>query len=135
MTFEEIEDDMAFLDAWEDRYAHIIDLGKTLPVLEDNEKNDITKVRGCASQVWIVPAFDNGRFHFRGESDAMIVQGLIFILLALYNDKTADEILAIDAIKAFESLGLSAHLSAQRSNGLKSMVERIQQLANDAKSA
>ena len=114
------------LDDWEDRYRYIIDLGKELEPLSEAEHADANKVRGCASQVWLVsePGAD-GALHYRGDSDAHIVRGLIAILLRLYSDRRPDEILGFDANAAYEHLGLAGALSAQRSNGLFSMVERI----------
>lgn len=134
MSLETITSDFAFLDDWEDRYRYVIELGRALPPLDDAEKTDLTKVRGCASQVWLVADqnSDTGRFEFRGESDAHIVQGLIAILLAVYNDKTAAEILKTDAHAAFAELGLNEHLTPQRSNGLKSMINRIRAIAEAA---
>ena len=114
------------LDDWEDRYRYIIDLGRELEPLSEAEHDDANKVRGCASQVWLVtePGAD-GAVHYRGDSDAHIVRGLIAILLRLYSDRRPQEILSFDANAAYERLGLAGALSAQRSNGLFSMVERI----------
>lgn len=131
MSIDAIQADFEFLDEWEDRYRYVIELGRELPALSDADKNDQTKVRGCASQVWLVTERDvsgdgaDPVLKFRGESDAMIVQGLIAILLAIYNGKPATEIAAIDAHAIFAGLGLNDHLTPQRSNGLKSMIERI----------
>ena len=114
------------LDDWEDRYRYIIDLGRELEPLSEAEHDDANKVRGCASQVWLVTDPEaGGRLHFRGDSDAHIVRGLIAILLRLYSDRRPEEILSFDANAAYERLGLAGALSAQRSNGLFSMVERI----------
>jgi cysteine desulfuration protein SufE len=111
---------------WEERYRYVIDLGKDLAALSDAERSDANKVRGCASQVWLVtePQTD-GSLRFRGDSDAHIVRGLIAILLRLYSGRTPAEIAAFDAEAAFETLGLKGALSQQRSNGLASMVARI----------
>lgn len=130
MSLQTIKDDFAFLDEWEDRYRYVIELGRQLEPLRPEEKSDETKVRGCASQVWFVvdpPAGDTGaaRFHFRGESDAHIVQGLIAILKAIYDGCPVEEVAETDATGIFADLGLSDHLTPQRSNGLKSMIERI----------
>jgi len=127
---EQIIDDFSVLDDWEERYRYIIELGRRMQPLPDASKNDATKVRGCASQVWLVSKLEkgpNGRdvIVFEGESDAMIVRGLIAILLQLYSGKTAGEILSIDAKRVLGELGLDTHLSQQRSNGLFAMVERI----------
>ena len=125
-ALDELTEEFALLDDWEDRYRYIIDLGRTLEPLSETEHTDENKVRGCASQVWLVTEPEaGGRLHFRGDSDAHIVRGLIAILLKLYSDRTSGEILAVDAQGAYERLGLSGALTAQRSNGLFSMVERI----------
>ena len=133
-NFDDIKDDMAFLESWEDRMAYVIDLGKAMAPLAPAECNDLTRVEGCASQVWIVPQKDGGKLNFRGGSDAMIVQGLIAVLLARVNDLTADEILALDIKGDFDKIGLASHLSGQRSNGLTAMINRIQQIATKAQS-
>lgn len=130
MGIEQIIDDFGVLDDWDDRYRYIIELGRTMPPLPSTQKTDETKVRGCASQVWLVSraeADSDGRsvLVFEGESDALIVRGLIAILLKLYSGKTPEEILAIDAKRVLGDLGLDTHLSQQRSNGLFAMVERI----------
>jgi cysteine desulfuration protein SufE len=126
---QELEDlaaEFELLGDWEERYRYVIDLGRDLAPLTDAERSDDNKVRGCASQVWLVtePQPD-GALRFRGDSDAHIVRGLIAIVLRLYSGRSAEEILAFDAKAAFETLGLSGALSAQRSNGLSSMVGRI----------
>ncbi len=131
--FEEIVDDFEFLDEWEDRYRYVIDMGKKMPPLADNQKVDTTKVHGCASQVWIVPEIEgsgpDARIGFAGDSDAMIVKGLIAVLHALYDGVSAAEALEIDAQAELSRLGLDQHLSSQRSNGLRAMIERIRQIA------
>ena len=131
-AFEELAEDFEFLDEWEARYGHVIDLGKAMEPLEDAFKVPATKVDGCASQVWIQPAIKDGIFHFRGDSDAMIVRGLIAVLVALYDGLPLGEVLKVDAGAELARLGLNDHLSAQRSNGLRSMVERIGKLASEA---
>ena len=128
-AFEDLVDTFEFLDDWEDRYRHVIDMGKAMPPLEDALRVPATKVDGCASQVWLVPQIKDGVFTFRGESDAMIVRGLIAVLLALYNEQPVADVVKIDAPAELARLGLNDHLSAQRSNGLRAMVERIQQTA------
>ena len=128
-NFEDLVDTFEFLEDWEDRYRHVIDMGKAMPPLEDALKVPATKVDGCASQVWLVPQTKDGVFSFRGESDAMIVRGLIAVLLALYNDQPIEDVKKIDAAAELARLGLNDHLSAQRSNGLRAMVERIRQTA------
>lgn len=126
----ELADEFDLLGDWEERYRHIIDLGKSLAPLSDEERSEGNKVRGCASQVWLVaePAAE-GRLAFRGDSDAHIVRGLIAILLQLYSGRTPADMLAFDAKAAMARLGLAGALSAQRSNGLFSMVERIRREA------
>lgn len=128
-AFEEIADTFAFLDDWEDRYRHVIDLGKAMTPLDPALRVPATKVDGCASQVWLHPeisgAGPQARFDFGGASDAMIVQGLIAVLHALYAGLSVSEVLEVDASQEFARLGLDSHLSAQRSNGLRAMVERI----------
>lgn len=119
---------------WEERYRYVIELGRALAPLSEAERSDANKVRGCASQVWLVTEpGPGGTLAFRGDSDAHIVRGLIAILLRLYSGRTAEAILAFDARAAFERLGLKAALSAQRSNGLFSMVERIRRDAEAAR--
>jgi cysteine desulfuration protein SufE len=122
----ELKDEFELLGDWEERYRYVIELGKDLAPLTDAERTDVYKVRGCASQVWLVtePQGD-GTLRFRGDSDAHIVRGLIAILLRLYSGRAPGEILAFDANAAFTQLGLAGALSAQRSNGLASMVARI----------
>ncbi len=132
--FEELVDTFEFLDDWEDRYRHVIDMGKAMPPLEEALRVPATKVDGCASQVWLVPQINDGVFTFRGESDAMIVRGLIAVLRTLYNEQPVADILAIDAAAELGRLGLNDHLSAQRSNGLRAMVERIRETAAAAAS-
>ncbi|MFN3626469.1 SufE family protein [Parvibaculum sp.] len=131
MGIQELIDDFAFLDEWEDRYRYVIELGKGLEPLSDAEHSPANKVEGCVSQVWLVnetrkDAAGQTLLHFRGDSDAHIVRGLIAILMRLYSDKTPAEILDIDAREVFAKLGLNEHLTPQRSNGLYSMVARIQ---------
>ncbi|MGR3759171.1 SufE family protein [Roseobacteraceae bacterium NS-SX3] len=128
-AFEEIVEDFEFLDDWEDRYRHVIDQGKAMEPLDDALKVPATKVHGCASQVWLHPSIDGGKFHFDGDSDAMIVRGLIALLRALYNGLTVQEVLAVDARAELGRLELHDHLSSQRSNGLRAMIERIRELA------
>jgi cysteine desulfuration protein SufE len=136
MQIDEITDNFSVLDDWEDRYRYLIDLGRKLEPLQDSERTPETKVRGCASQVWLVSEV-NGKgpaaaVRFRGDSDAHIVKGLIAILLALYSGRTAQEILSIDEKSALAALGLQQHLTPQRSNGFASMVARIKNEASAA---
>jgi cysteine desulfuration protein SufE len=131
MTIEQILDDFQLLDSWDDRYRYVIELGKALPPLPAADHIDRNKVQGCASQVWLVSEqkpSKNGSgpvLEFQGDSDAHIVKGLIAILFALYSGRPARAILETDAIQLFERLGLKEHLTPQRSNGFRSMVERI----------
>ncbi len=124
-AFEEIVEDFAFLEDWEDRYRHIIEMGKAMDPLGEALKVPATKVEGCASQVWLHPVPESGRFYFKGDSDAMIVRGLIAVLRALYDGTPMDEIASVDARAELSRLGLDEHLSAQRSNGVRAMIERI----------
>lgn len=124
-NIQELIDDFQFLDDWEDRYMHVIDMGKSLPELSSDEKNEGNKVKGCASQVWLVAEQNGDRFTFRGDSDAHIVKGLVAIILEVYSGRTSAEILSLDAKAILAELGLSDHLSSQRANGLAAMVERI----------
>ncbi|MEM9351044.1 MAG: SufE family protein [Pseudomonadota bacterium] len=127
--FEEIVETFQFLEDWEDRYRHVIDMGKSMAEMPEALKVPATKVEGCASQVWLHANQDEGRLHFQGDSDAMIVKGLIAVLLALYNGLTPQEAQAVDAKAELARLDLTDHLSSQRSNGLKAMMERIRETA------
>ena len=123
---EELTAAFDLLGDWEERYRHVIDLGRELAPLAESEHADANKVRGCASQVWLVTERgEDGRLRFRGDSDAHIVRGLIAILLRLYSERTPQDILAFDAKAGLTTRGLAGALSTQRSNGLFSMVERI----------
>jgi cysteine desulfuration protein SufE len=139
-TIDEIIDNFSLLDEWDDRYRYLIELGRTLDPLPDAARNDANKVQGCASQVWLSTAIKpNGAggpvLDFIGDSDAHIVRGLIAVLFALYSGKHAQDILKTDAIALFEKLGLREHLTPQRSNGFRSMVNRIQRDAQAALAA
>ena len=128
-SIEEIIDDFEYLEEWEDRYRYVIELGKALPELPEADRTADNRVRGCASQVWLVTEPGDGPdpvLTFRGDSDAHIVRGLVAIVLAIYSGKTASEVAAIDALETFGRIGMIEHLSAQRANGLRSMVARIQ---------
>ncbi|MDO8884006.1 MAG: SufE family protein [Pseudotabrizicola sp.] len=131
-AFEDIAETFDFLDDWEDRYRHVIELGKAMPPLADEFKVPALKVDGCASQVWLRPVVADGQFDFQGDSDAMIVRGLIAILHALYSGVPVDQIAAVDAPAELGRLGLNDHLSAQRSNGVRAMVDRIRSVAVSA---
>lgn len=128
-AFEELVEDFEFLDEWEDRYRHVIDLGKAMDPLPEALRVPATKVEGCASQVWLHAQFDDGTLHFDGASDAMIVSGLIAVLRRLFNGLTPAEVGRVDAKAELARLGLNDHLSAQRSNGLRAMIERIRETA------
>lgn len=132
-TLEDLAAEFDLLGDWEERYRYVIELGKELAPLSDAERSDANKVRGCASQVWLVtePQAD-GSVRFRGDSDAHIVRGLIALLLRLYSGRQPADILAFDAKAGFDKLGLAGALSAQRSNGLASMVARIRRDAEYA---
>ncbi len=134
-SFNEIIENFGFLDDWEDRYRYLIELGKDLPLLAESEMTEETRVKGCASQVWVVTSIDRSGvapvLHFRGQSDAHIVKGLVALTLALYSGRTATDILALDALDLFRRIGLAEHLTPQRSNGVRSMVERIRRDARD----
>jgi cysteine desulfuration protein SufE len=130
MTLADIKSDFELLDDWEDRYRYVIELGRALPAFPESQRTDANKVRGCASQVWLAttPQKDSSgqtRMSMQGTSDAVIVQGLIAVLFAVYENKTLQEISDLDAQAVFASLGLKEHLTPQRSNGLASMVARI----------
>lgn len=137
---DEILENFALLDEWDDRYRYVIELGRTLPPLAESAHIDENKVQGCASQVWLLTRVKpNGSagpiLSFEGDSDAHIVRGLIAILFALYSGKSAREILATDALALFDRIGLRENLTPQRSNGLRSMVERIRAEAKTALAA
>ncbi|THF47584.1 SufE family protein [Allorhizobium terrae] len=125
---DQIIDDFAFLEEWEDRYRYVIELGKALPELSESKRTDDNKVRGCASQVWLATTAGDGAdpvLTFEGDSDAHIVRGLVAIVLSAYSGKRASEVARMDALELFGKLGLIEHLSAQRANGLRSMIDRI----------
>jgi cysteine desulfuration protein SufE len=138
-AFEDIAETFEFLDEWEDRYRHVIDMGKAMPPLDAALKVPATKVDGCASQVWLYPRVEGhgpaARFDFEGESDAMIVRGLIAVLHALYSGLSVEAVLKVDAEAELARLGLDEHLSSQRSNGVRAMVARIRKLAAEAAAA
>ncbi|BBE72088.1 SufE family protein [Oharaeibacter diazotrophicus] len=132
-TLDEIRDNFAFLDDWDDRMSYVIELGRALPPFPEEARTDANKVRGCASQVWLSTRIERAdgepRLVFVGDSDAFIVRGLIAILEAAYSGRPAREILAGDPEAIFDELDLKGHLTAQRSNGLRSMVDRIRREA------
>jgi len=133
MTVEELIDNFELFDDWEDRYRYVIDLGKKLPPMPEDEMVEENKVRGCMSQVWLVSELDRNAtppvIRFRADSDAFIVKGLIAILMELYQGKTPDRILDLDALDVMAKIGLDQHLSPNRRNGLVSMVQRIKAIA------
>jgi cysteine desulfuration protein SufE len=124
-AFEEVVEDFEFIEDWEDRYRMVIEMGKALPEMDPALKVPATKVEGCASQVWLHMAPDSGTLRFQGDSDAMIVKGLIALLHRLYDGLPLDQVPGVDARAELGRLGLHEHLSAQRSNGLRAMIERI----------
>jgi cysteine desulfuration protein SufE len=137
MTIDEIIENFALLDDWDERYRYVIELGRGLTALPESDRTEANKVQGCASQVWMTSrARPDGAggpvLSFVGDSDAHIVRGLIAILFALYSDKPARQILETDAIAVFDRLGLREHLTPQRSNGFRSMVDRIRADARTA---
>jgi cysteine desulfuration protein SufE len=139
-SIDEITENFGLMEEWDDRYRYLIELGRALPPLPDSARNDANKVQGCASQVWLSTSIKpNGGagpvLDFEGDSDAHIVRGLIAVLFALYSGKGAKDILSTDAVALFEKLGLREHLTPQRSNGFRSMVDRIRRDANAALSA
>ncbi|WP_218352620.1 SufE family protein [Alteromonas lipotrueiana] len=129
---QEIIDDIAFFDDWEQRYQYIIDLGKAIPGLSDEQKTSDRLVKGCQSSVWMTSRIDEGRIQFDVDSDAVIVQGLLALVLAAYNDKTPAQILAFDIDGYFTELDLERHISPTRGNGLRAIVGKIQALAKSA---
>lgn len=134
-TIQSITEDFALLDDWEERYRYVIELGESLPEFPDSERTTANKVPGCVSQVWLTTHYGEGSdptVTFSGDSDAHIVRGLVAILLALYSGRKASEILGIDAEGTLRTLGLDEHLTPQRSNGLRSMVNRIRTDAQKA---
>jgi cysteine desulfuration protein SufE len=137
---DDIVENFSLLDDWDDRYRYLIELGRTLAPLPDAARTDANKVQGCASQVWLARKVDRGAdnepvLHYVGDSDAHIVRGLVAILLTLYSDKTAKQILDTDALALFDEFGFREHLTPQRSNGLRSMVERVRRDASETLAA
>ncbi|ETW14266.1 cysteine desulfuration protein SufE [Roseivivax marinus] len=131
-AFEEVVEDFEFLEDWEDRYRMVIEMGKEMNGLPDALKVPATKVEGCASQVWLHPRIEDGRFHFEGDSDAVIVRGLIALLRRLYDGLAVGDVVNVDAKAELGRLGLEENLSSQRSNGLRAMIERIRGIAAEA---
>jgi len=135
ITADEIVENLSFFDEWDDRYRYIIDLGRELPPLPEDKRTDDRLVRGCQSQVWMDVGARDGRIQLAVDSDAFIVKGLLAVVLAAYNDKTPDEILAFDVDAYFDTLGLMQHLSPTRGNGLRAMVHRIRETAEASRSS
>jgi cysteine desulfuration protein SufE len=140
MTIDEIRDNFALLDDWDDRYRYVIELGRTLAPMPEAEHSPENRVQGCVSQVWLAKQLDRSRgneplLKYLGDSDAHIVRGLIAILLTLYSDRTPREVLATDALSVFDEFGFREHLTPQRSNGLRAMAERIRSDAREALAA
>lgn len=133
MSIEELIENFAFFDSWEEKYQYVIDLGRHLEPLAAEYKCDEWKVRGCQSQVWLVPTFKPHSIHFYGDSDAILVKGIIAIVLMIYNDKSPEEIKNVDVQEIFAKLGLEENLTPSRRNGMMSMVEKIKQYATGAK--
>jgi cysteine desulfuration protein SufE len=130
MDIEELIENFSFFENWEEKYQYVIDLGHKLEPLDDSFKTEEWKVKGCQSQVWLVPSFNNGHLHFKGDSDAILVRGIIAIVLLIYNDKTPEEIKSIDVTKIFAKLGLEENLTPSRRNGMLSMVAKIREYAD-----
>ena len=128
----DLADNFALFEDWEDRYRYLIDLGKHVPDMENSLKTEENKVRGCTSQVWMVAEWRDGRLHFRADSDAQIIRGLIYILGLAYQGRSPGEIDTLDINKTFQDLGLDRHLSPNRRNGFFAMVERIKALTHPA---
>lgn len=133
LCIEDIVNDFEFFDNWEDKYKYIIELGKNYPSLNEEQKKIENKVDGCASQVWLVTSEERSAnqlvLHFKGDSDAIIVKGLVVILFSIFSNKSPEEIIQIDAFEKLKKLDLEKNLTMQRSNGLSSMVKRIKQEA------
>jgi len=130
-TSDDIVENISFFDSWEDRYRYMIELGKEIPSMSDSLKTDDKIIPGCQSQVWLDFEKQNDKFIFQADSDALIVKGLLAIVLAAYNNKTSDEILAFDIEDYFSKLDLIKHLSPTRGNGLKAMVGKIKHIATN----
>lgn len=130
MQIDELIENFELLDNWEDRYRYIIDLGNELELLDDKFKTEQWKVRGCQSQVWLLPSKVGDKLHFTGDSDAMIVKGIMFIVFTIFSNKSAQEIKNIEVGDIFAKLGLEEHLSPSRRNGLTAMADKIKYYAN-----
>lgn len=131
MDINELIDNFSFFESWEEKYQYVIDLGRSLETLDDCFKTETWKVQGCQSQVWLVPEFKDGKIHFKGDSDAILVKGIIAIVLLIYNDKSPSEIKNIDIKEIFAKLGLEENLTPSRRNGMMSMVAKIKEYADN----
>lgn len=129
-TRDDIIDDMVFFDDWEQRYQYIIDLGKSISRIDENEKTDENVVKGCQSKVWLISNLDDGILYFKADSDAVIVNGLLALVMVVFNNKTPKDILAVDIDEYFKQLDLERHITPSRGNGLKAIVAKIQAIAN-----
>tara|TARA_R110002095_G_scaffold42116_1_gene38582 strand:- start:1615 stop:2028 length:414 start_codon:yes stop_codon:yes gene_type:complete len=129
-SLEDVVENFSLFDDWEERYRYLIDLGRTLPQMDDAHKNDVNLVRGCTSRVWLVPEIKEDHFYFEADSDAHIVRGLVAILMAAYQGRTLDDIRNTDIDSAFKNIGLDQHLSANRRSGFFAMVEKIRALTD-----
>jgi cysteine desulfuration protein SufE len=129
MSIEVLIDDFSFLENWEDRYKYLIELGNQLERLDDGKKLDEWKIAGCQSQVWIIPHIDGKKIYFEGDSDAIIVRGIIAIVFEIFKDKSAQEILDIDVEEIFDKMGLREHITPNRRSGMLSMVDKIKYYA------
>lgn len=132
VSVDEVIENFEFLEDWEQKYMYLIDLGKMIPEFDLNKKTNENLIEGCTSKVWIYNSLDNDKIHFEADSESQIVKGLVALLLILYNDKSSKEILEIDSEEYFKKLELEAHLSGNRANGLRSMLQRIRKEAEIA---
>lgn len=135
MSIETLIENFSFLDNWEDRYKYLIELGSALPRFSDEQKIEKWKVPGCQSQVWIIPHIEGNVISFEGDSDAIIVRGIIAVVLEIFKDKTAQEILDIDVEEIFDRIGLQEHITPNRRSGMLSMVEKIKYYAKQAQAS
>ena len=129
MDIDELIENFSFFENWEEKYQYVIDLGRKLEPLDNSFKTDEWKIKGCQSQVWLVPHFAGGHLHFVGDSDAILVRGIIAVILLIYNDKTPQEIKSIEVTKIFAKLGLEENLTPSRRNGMLAMVAKINEYA------
>ncbi len=125
MSIGNLIEDFSFLDNWEDKYKYLIELGNQLPHFDDSQKIEQWRISGCQSQVWIIPHFSSSLLSFQGDSDAIIVRGIIAIVLEIFNDKSAQEILDIDVEEIFDKMGLREHITPNRRSGMLAMVDKI----------